>query len=150
MLEKILLGVLFVGILFAISVVDIKKQIIPDHLLMIAVVVRIGYFVLIEGVGVKSALGLLWNGLAISLPLLCMVLLAEKRWKRELLGGGDIKLLFVTGIYLGWERNLWALFIACLIGIGMGVMQRKKEEKDRYFPFGPALSIGAVCAMLIG
>lgn len=150
MFEKILLGIVFIGILCAVSLIDIYKRIIPDSLLIIAVVFRIGYCVFVERIGAKAILGLLIDGLAISLPVFILVLLVEKIWKKEVLGGGDIKLLFVTGMYLGWEGNLLALFFACIIGIVIGLVQMKREEKDSYFPLGPAIALGAVCAMLIG
>ena len=33
------------------------------------------------------------------------------------MGGGDIKLLFLTGLFLGWQRNILCLLIACVLGI---------------------------------
>ena len=69
------------------------------------------------------------------------------------MGGGDIKLLFVTGLYLGWAENLLAIFFACIIGIVIGMVQMKKQEDEEqsvYFPFGPAIAVGAVISMLVG
>ena len=76
----------------------------------------------------------------------------ERLFDKELLGGGDIKLLFVTGIYLGWEKNLWALLFASIIGIAIGMMMLKRKTKDQqadsYFPFGPAIAAGAMITMI--
>lgn len=148
------LMVFFVCILYLVSVTDIYEQIIPDSALLVAIVIRIVYFVLMEGFQWKGLLGLLIDGLAVSLPLLVLVLIMEKILKKEAMGGGDIKLLFVTGMYLGWAENLLAIFFACIIGIAVGMVQMKKQEGKSedsvYFPFGPSIAAGAVISMLIG
>ena len=54
---------------------------------------------------------------------------------REAMGGGDIKLLFLTGLFLGWKRNLLCLVTACVIGIVWGLL--KKTGRRRGHPVGP-------------
>lgn len=150
---KLLLMLVFVCVLYLVSVTDIYEQIIPDGALLFAIVVRVLYEILIEGFQWQSLLSLLVDGLAISLPLLILVLVMEKILKKEAMGGGDIKLLFVTGLYLGWAENLLAIFFACIIGIVIGMVQMKKQEDEEssvYFPFGPAIAVGAVISMLVG
>lgn len=144
----------FVCILYLVSVTDIYEQIIPDSALLVAIAIRMIYFILVEGFQWKGLLGLLIDGLAISVPLLILVLIMEKVLKKEAMGGGDIKLLFVTGMYIGWAENLLAIFFACIIGIVVGMIQMKKQEAETeetvYFPFGPSIAMGAVISMLIG
>lgn len=151
---NLVLMLFFVCILYLVSVTDIYEQMIPDSALLVAVGVRVGYFVCVEGASWKGALGLWVDGLAISVPLLILVLSMEKILKKEAMGGGDIKLLFVTGMYLGWAQNLLAIFFACIIGIIIGMVQMKKQteesEESIYFPFGPAIAIGAVLSLLFG
>lgn len=60
----------------------------------------------------------------------------EKLLGREAMGGGDIKLLFLTGLFLGWKRNLLCLVAACVIGIVWGLLQ--KTGRRRGHPVGPA------------
>ena len=150
---NLLLMLVFVCILYLVSVTDIYEQIIPDSALLFAIVVRVLYEILTKGFQWQSLLSLLVDGLAISLPLLILVLIMEKILKKEAMGGGDIKLLFVTGLYLGWAENLLAIFFACIIGIVIGMIQMKKQEDEEesvYFPFGPSIGMGAVIAMLLG
>lgn len=143
----------FICILYLVSVTDIYEQVIPDSALLVAILIRFIYFILVEGFQWKGLLGLLIDGFAISLPLLILVLIMEKILKKEAMGGGDIKLLFVTGMYIGWAQNLLAIFFACIIGIVVGMIQMKKQEDEEasvYFPFGPSIAVGAVISMLIG
>lgn len=67
----------------------------------------------------------------------------EKLLGREAMGGGDIKLLFLTGLFLGWKRNLLCLVAACVIGIVWGLLQKKRGggEAIRGAPASP-LALG--------
>lgn len=138
----------FMGFLCWISIVDIHKQMIPDKAIGIAILVRAGYQFITGGIAWKGWMLLWLNGFGVALPILLFVLLVEKIRKQELMGGGDIKLLFVVGIYMGWEKTLFAFLIACVLGIVTGVVLSKKD--NLYFPFGPSIALGTVIAMLIG
>ncbi len=142
-----MLHLFFIGILCWVSITDIYTRRIPDSAILAAIGFRFFYFVFLEGLQWKGLILLVINGLVISLPLLIFVFVTESIFHKYLLGGGDIKLLFVTGMYLGWEKNLWALFIACLIGCVFDLMQIRKEKRDAYFPFGPSIAIAAIISM---
>ena len=147
---ELFLYLFFICILYLISITDIYDQMIPDSALLIAVIVRLLWFFVTEPFGWRGLLGLIGNGLSVSLPLLLLVLLMEKIRDMEMMGGGDIKLLFVMGLYIGWANNLLALFLGCLTAIIYGSLKQRKEGKEVYIPFGPFLSLGAVFALLIG
>ena len=69
------------------------------------------------------------------------------------MGGGDIKLLAVVGLFLGWERGLWCLFAACLIVLVMQMVPRFREGGkgigSQTFPFAPAILVGVVIASIL-
>ena len=143
-----MLTLFFIGILCWVVITDIYTQRIPDSAILAAIGFRFFVFLFLEGLSWKGLGWLIVNGLAVSLPLLFIVSLTEKFFHRCFMGGGDIKLLFVTGMYLGWEKNLWTLFIACLIGCVVGlIISRQKKEAMVYFPFGPFIAIGAIVSM---
>ena len=78
-----------------------------------------------------------------------LALLMEKLLRRDAMGGGDIKLLFMTGTFLGLAANIVCLLLSCLIGIFWGLAATVgKEEKT--FPWGPSIAIGAWLALLFG
>ena len=140
----------FVCILYLVSITDIYDRMIPDSALLVAIILRIVWFFVTEGFTLGGFLRLIGNGLSISLPLLLLVLLMEKIRGMEMMGGGDIKLLFLMGLYLGWANNMLALFVGCLTAIIYGMIKQKKEGSEVYIPFGPFLSLGAVSALLVG
>ena len=98
-------------VLLACAFADLEGYIIPDRFLLFGTGVFIVFLVwepeplhrLIQG-----ALG----GLAVPGALLAVVLMMEKRMGREAMGGGDLKLLALTGLYLGWMGNLLCLLLA--------------------------------------
>ncbi|MBQ0101521.1 MAG: prepilin peptidase, partial [Firmicutes bacterium] len=71
--------------------------------------------------------------------------------KKDALGGGDVKLAGVMGLFLGWQKLLLALMIASVLGsvILLALSAARKEEGKEY-PFGPFLTLGLVVSMLFG
>lgn len=144
-----LMMLMFISILYLVAMVDIYTRIIPDSALALAIVIRLLYFFLVEGFSLGKIIVLLLDGLSISLPLLIVVLLMEKVLKKEAMGGGDIKLLFVIGLFVGWEKNMLCILLACILGIIGGYIQIRNEE-SKYFAFGPYLAASAVLSLLVG
>lgn len=114
----------------------------------VASVVTMGTFpfglTLIDGLAGALVLG--GGSLAVSLSF-------ERFAQRPSMGGGDIKLLAVVGLFLGWERGLWCLFAACLVVLVMQAVSRVREGGKRIgsqtFPFAPAILVGVVIASIL-
>ena len=107
---------------------------------------RVSPFGLTLGDGFVGALVLGGGSLAVSIAF-------EDLAQRPSMGGGDIKLLAVVGLFLGWERGLWCLFAACLVVLVMQVVSRFREGGkgigSQTFPFAPAILVGVVIASLL-
>lgn len=171
---KLLEMLIVASITFCIAICDIKDYTIPDRLIIAGILCR-AVFVLFSGDMAKNALQSLIGGLSISLPLLVIVILMEKVLKKEAMGGGDIKLFFMTGLYFSWQVNLLSLILACIAGICIGVGNlgagtrrslkpgdespdkkpgaggRTPEVKERrLIPFGPAIVCGFFMGALFG
>jgi len=60
------------------------------------------------------------------------------------MGGGDIKLMAVIGMAIGWKLTLIAFFLATLIGavIGLILLLAKVVKRKEPIPFGPFLACG--------
>ena len=111
-----------------------------------AAMVRMIPFGLTLGDGLVGALVLGGGSLAVSIVF-------ERLAQRPSMGGGDIKLLAVVGLFLGWERGLWCLFSACLIVLVMQVVSRVREGGkgigSQTFPFAPAILVGVIIASIL-
>ncbi len=141
------LHILFLCILFYVSMTDLQVHIISDKALLLAIAARLAYFLLLEfswrGLG-----RLVLNGLVFSVPILILVLILERILHREAMGGGDIKLLFVLGLYLELLSGPVMLLMACIIGIAAALWAQRRGGKG--IPFGPCLSIAAVASLFWG
>lgn len=65
------------------------------------------------------------------------------------LGFGDVRLMFLLGMFLGWIHPLfpiYGLLFGSLIGLAMGLGSVVVDKGTR-FPFGPALALGGLLAV---
>jgi len=133
--------------LLGLSVVDFDTYEIPDTYIIFGIV----WWVL--GVGMEYFAGMdvsyrikggLLGGVCIATGLFILSLLMDHILKKESMGGGDIKLVFVTGLYLGALNGLFSLVLACVIGL-MFVVFLKKDK----IPFGPSISIATYLGLTI-
>lgn len=66
------------------------------------------------------------------------------------IGGGDIKLMAVSGLMLGWQKNILAFFIGALLTILIHPFRMVFAGSGRRLAFGPYLSAGIIISMLWG
>ena len=72
--------------------------------------------------------------------------------KGRAIGGGDIKLMAVSGLFLGAAPTVCAMFIGLVTGGGYGaymLISKKLDRKD-HFAFGPFLAFGLAVAVFAG
>lgn len=79
--------------------------------------------------------------------VLLVSLVADKVLGRESMGGGDIKLLALLGLYLGPDGGLFLLIAACVLGLLLAAALH--AGRGREFPFGPAIALAAWPAVLL-
>ena len=139
-------------VLLACAFADLEGYIIPDRFVAAGAILRIPFFFLLPDPK-GQALDALLGSLAVGGGLLIVVLLYEKLRKPDAMGGGDIKLLCLTGLYLGWMKNLLCLLLACVLGIvfALVTLKRRGTEGDtRLIPWGPSISAAAILTLLWG
>ena len=68
-------------------------------------------------------------------------------FKKESMGGGDIKLMFVIGLFTSYKNALLTIFIGSLIGLPISLISIKKNT-NHILPFGPLLSSAATIIVL--
>ena len=95
------------------------------------------------------------GGMAVAVPVLLLALVMDRVLGRESLGGGDVKLLFVAGLYFGWQQCLFLLMVACAIGLAFAAIGRRGAESSsepnaRLIPFGPSIAAACWITMLFG
>lgn len=144
---QLITPMIFASCLFCLSLVDFDTQIIPDRFHVIPLALRIPELLLCGGF--RGLIAGITPGLIIAGSVLAISLVMDRILKKDTMGGGDIKLLFVIGCFLSLPECLLMVMIACVIGIVMASILMKLDSETP-FPFGPALSIATVVTMLVG
>jgi leader peptidase (prepilin peptidase)/N-methyltransferase len=139
----------FVAALIAITVIDLYHQIIPDVISLPGIVIGLlGSLVIPQITFWSSLIGVLSGGGSLFL----VATVYQWLFKREGMGGGDVKLLAMIGAFLGWKAVILTIFLSSFIGsiIGITVMLIKGKDFKYAIPFGPFLALGAVISLFCG
>ena len=140
-----LIAITFISVLLILIISDINYYIIPDEILIVGIVLLIiQKFVFM---GLEVTFDSLLNGTTAFVIMLLLKLMGDFIFKKESMGGGDIKLMFLFGFVIGWDMSLLSIFLGSLIGfpISIGILLLKKTN---IIPFGPFLSFGAMIILL--
>lgn len=70
--------------------------------------------------------------------------------KGRAIGGGDVKLMAVCGLLLGWKLIVLAFLLGCVLGAVIHVIRMKVSGEDHVLAMGPYLSMGVFIAALWG
>lgn len=132
----LLLALGIISLLVIVIVSDLSYLIIPDEVVLFFAV----YFLLVEFLkgGISQFLLSLGSGVFLFLVMYGLMLLGNFLFKKESLGGGDIKLMFLVGIVLEPFLGLVNIFLASVFALPVSLfLYREKEET--IIPFGPFL-----------
>lgn len=143
---ELLIAITFISILLIIFISDIEYMIIPDEVLIFGLIMLAIEKFLIFGIG--NVLYSLVDGLICFILMYLLKRLGDFLFKKESMGGGDIKLLFVFGFVLGWPMAITSIFIGSIIGLPLSLIVIAKKMSHE-IPFGPLLSLGAVIILLL-
>lgn len=135
---------LFFALLITAAFIDFKHQIIPDKLAVLGIIAGLPLAWLVSADRLKSGLlGFLAAG---------AIILAIALASRGGMGGGDVKLSAVMGLFLGWPAVLVALFLAFLAGgaVGLFLLATGRKSRKDAVPFGPYLALGGVVSAFEG
>ena len=139
----------FIAALIVITVIDFFHQIIPDVISLPGIGLGLlGSLILSQITFFNSLIGVVLGGGSLFL----VATLYQWFFKREGMGGGDVKLLAMIGAFLGWKAVFLTILLSSLIGsiTGVATMAFKGKDFKYAIPFGPFLSLGAVVSLFWG
>lgn len=129
------------------SIADIKYRIVPDQLVMLLIITAIGYI----PYHARGPIDGLW-GAAIGFGvMLLMGLLGKLIYKKETLGGGDIKLFAAIGLCLGTDGVVIVFILTTLLSAAhfcVLLMKKKIKIHDR-LPMAPYITISSSIYLVI-
>jgi len=133
---ELIIALVFSSVLILAVLTDIRERLILDIvtlpsmllLLVLELIINPDHFL-------QSVLG----GFAIVVGLEMI-----NFFKKDAIGGGDIKLFGVVGIVLGIKLTLMTLFIAALVGIVAFLPLYLLKKRDNTLAFAPCIAIAAL------
>lgn len=136
------LACLMVSALFVLSVIDVRTREIPQGINVFILVLAITAALIDRQNFTSHIIGFF----SISVPLYLILIITRGKG----IGGGDIKLMAVCGLFLGWKLVVLAFFIGCLAASIVHLFLMAAKKADRSLSFGPYLSAGIFLALLWG
>ena len=139
---SLLIKAIISSILIAISVIDIKTKKIPNFLILIFMLVWI-VIASLKLIDTSTSV----YGFAVGGLLLYITALATN----DDIGGGDVKLVAVSGLYLGFPGIMYATLygFGVVALISLVLIKLKKLNKKDYIPLGPFISLGIIIQLIL-
>lgn len=129
--------------LIVLSVIDIKTQEIPFKINIFIFILAIAVVIIDRAAWVEHLIGFF----VISVPFFILVLF-------NAMGGGDMKLYAVLGLFMGWKLTLLSLAIASIIGAVFSIILvacKKAEDGGKTrIPFGPFIAASVPIVLFWG
>lgn len=139
-----LLCIVFFGVLVAVSIFDLYQTKIPDYLCGIILAVGIISAFFIKDITIGDRL---LGVFVISVPMIIIAVISKRSF-----GGGDIKLMAVSGIFMGAKL----MIVSALLGLFMAGMYIvislivKNKSIKNGFALGPCFSIAMIISCMLG
>lgn len=127
--------------LLVLSIVDLKIKLVPDSINLIIFILAIISIIINK----QNILYHIIGFFIISLPFLAIAIFTNG------IGGGDIKLFAVTGLFLGAIHIFLAMFICCFLASIFGIVLKViYKNKPFVIPLVPFISFGVIFTILYG
>lgn len=129
------------------AIADIKYRIVPDQLIILLMIAAVG-FVPHQKLGFFSGI---WGGLIGFSIMLFIGILGKIIYKKDSLGGGDIKLFGALGLCLGVDGILAVFVISTLVSaVHLGILLLRKRIKTRQqMPLVPYIAVSSSIYLVI-
>ena len=142
-------AIVFISILIALALIDLKHMILPDELTLGGGGVFLIFSFFHPEIGVADAFITAFGSAIIFVGFYFFYL---KVRKIEGLGFGDVKMMILLGAFLGIKKMVIALLLASISGLVVGVfiIIVKKKNLKLALPFGTFLSLGGYISLFWG
>lgn len=144
---ELLNSLLFVSLSIIVIVSDLRYMIIPNEFIIIPYILLLIIKFILNGF--DDIFMIVLDSLSPFLFLYFIKIFGDILFKKETLGGGDIKLMLIIGLLLGWANAILSVFIGAFIAFPISIYYYFKD-KEHMLPFGPYLCLGALLLHYIG
>jgi len=141
----LIIALTFISMLIIIVLSDYYYMIIEDSVLIVFGLLLLLEIFLINGFDVL--LISIKNGLISFGIMFLLKIFGDLLFKKESMGGGDIKLMLVIGIIIGWDMSIITIFLSALLAFPVSLFVLK-SKKNHEIPYGPFLALASLIIYL--
>lgn len=141
----LVIALIFVSSLIIVIVSDIEYMIILDEVLIFSSLLIIVLYIVF--LGFEQAAYHIYAGVGAFVTMYAIKILGDKTFKKESLGGGDIKLMFLFGLVIGYPLSICTIFLATFIAFPIALIILF-SDKENIIPFGPFLSMASILILV--
>lgn len=146
-------SVLVCGLIVA-TFVDFEIQEIPDEISLGGIVAGLALAFIFpsimgEALRFRGFLGSLIGAFAGGGSIYLLGVFGKFAFKKEAMGGGDVKLMAMIGSFVGLKLVIFTFFLAPFFGAVPGIILKIKDGRE-IIPYGPFLSLAAIIAIFFG
>lgn len=142
---NLIISLVLSSLLIIVTVCDVTTMIIPDRFIVISAILIILTKLIFFEIN-TFLMSLLYGVLAFTVMYLIMKF-GDYIFKKETLGGADVKLMFIVGLCLEPFLALLVIIIASMIALPVSLVLLVKE-REHAIPFGPFIMIGTMIVFL--
>jgi len=142
---ELIIALTFTSMLIIVVLSDYYYMIIEDSVLIVFGILLLIEIFFISGLDVF--LSSIINGLISFVIMLLLKLFGDLIFKKESMGGGDIKLMLVIGLLIGWDMSILTIFLSAFLAfpVSLIILNSKKSHE---IPYGPFLAIASLILYL--
>ena len=152
---EFLLALAFIAALLPISVIDARYYIIPNIIIATGLILGV---IIVCAIAYQRAdvwylltrlIGAVTGGMALWL----IAVIGSAILRKKAMGGGDIKLMALIGLFLGaWPQLVMVIAFSALSGaiVGSALILSGRKSRQSPIPYGPFLAGAAVLVLLWG
>ena len=145
--KELIISLIFVSTMVINIVSDIEYMIILDESLVVSTLLIIITYIFT--IGLDNTASHIYDALIAFFIMYGIKIVGDKMFKKESLGGGDIKLMFLFGLVIGWDMSICTIFLATFIAFAIA-LYIMFSKKDNMIPFGPFLCMAATLFLIWG
>lgn len=144
--QNFLISIILISVLSVTINTDLKYYYISDRVIVLSILSEI--LIYLYYLNTKDLIYNIVSGLVMFGIMFSIKLIGDKVFKKESLGGGDIKLMLLVGLTLGIIDGITSLLISSVLALIFSILIMKKN-KEGIIPFGPFLIIGTMIMYIL-
>lgn len=143
---ELIISLILSSVMILVTVSDLTYMMIPDRFIFVPSIMIL--LIKLIFMGFKTFIFSLISGVLCFIIMFLIMKFGEFLFKKECLGGADVKLMFLSGISLEPFLSLLVIILASFIALPVSLLLLFRH-KENIIPFGPFLVIGILVILFL-